>query len=66
MVRFTLLAVVSMSLLVPYVGGCSHEVAHSEQDRRTASGARVHEESTTYKNPDGTYTTEKSRSRTSN
>ncbi len=66
MIRFTFLAVVAMSLLTPYVTGCSREVAHSEHERRTASGARVREETTTYKNPDGTYTTEKSKSRTSN
>ena len=66
MVRLTLLAALSMSLLTPFVGGCSHEVAHSEHERRTASGDRIREESTTYKNPDGTYTTEKPKSRTSN
>jgi hypothetical protein len=65
MVRFTLLLFVCLSLVAPFAGGCAHEVAHSERDRSTSSGS-VHEESTTYRNPDGTTKTETVKSRNSN
>lgn len=40
--------------------GCSQEVSHSEKDKPNLFGGHTHEESTTYKNPDGSYTTEQS------
>jgi len=44
--------------------GCSEEVSHSEQDKPTWSGGTKHEETTTYRNPDGTISTEKKSSTT--
>jgi hypothetical protein len=44
--------------------GCAREVAHRETDRPNLLGGRTHEESTVYENPDGSYTTEKSKTRT--
>jgi hypothetical protein len=40
--------------------GCSQEVAHSEKDSPTLTGGQKHEQTTTYRNPDGSYTTEHS------
>jgi hypothetical protein len=34
---------------------CSHEVAHSESDKRGWFGEKKHTEDTVYKNADGTY-----------
>jgi ABC-type oligopeptide transport system substrate-binding subunit len=44
--------------------GCSEEVSHSEKDKPNLTGGHTHEESTTYKNPDGSYSTENSKQRT--
>lgn len=44
--------------------GCREEVAHTEKDRPNLTGGRTHEETTTYRNPDGSYTTEKEKSKT--
>ena len=44
--------------------GCSHEVSHTSKDTPTWTGGEKHEETTTYKNPDGTLSTEKSSSTT--
>jgi hypothetical protein len=46
--------------------GCSEEVSHSETDKpNILDNGRTHEEKTVYKNPDGTYTAEHSKTRTS-
>jgi hypothetical protein len=66
MKRFTTLTLFVLSFAPAMVGGCSREVAHTEQDKPNLLGGRTHEETTTYKNPDGTYTTEKSKTKTSN
>ena len=57
-------ALVLAFLLSPVIVGCSQEVEHHESDKPRLFGGRTHEESTTYKNPDGTYTTEKSKVKT--
>jgi len=44
--------------------GCSQEVAHKETDSPNLMGGHTHEETTTYKNPDGSYSTENSKQRT--
>ena len=33
--------------------GCSHETSHEEKTSPTWTGGQKHEETTTYKNPDG-------------
>lgn len=60
----------AMSVLAATMGagvlaiGCSQEVAHKETDSPNLTGGHTHTESTTYKNPDGSYTTENSKQRT--
>jgi hypothetical protein len=44
--------------------GCRQEVAHTETEKEGFFGGRKREEKTTYKNPDGTYSTEKRTERT--
>ena len=44
--------------------GCREEVAHKETDRPNLTGGRTHEETTTYRNPDGSYTTEHEKEKT--
>ena len=46
--------------------GCSREVAHTETDKPGWFGGSTHEEKTTYKNADGTYSTESQKSHTGN
>ena len=50
--------------LVTLLGGsvaCSHEIAHSESDKGNwLDSGTTHRESTTYRNPDGSISTEKS------
>ena len=61
--RFALL-IVGMLSFAPFVcGGCSEEVAHSEKDKPNLTGGKTHEETTTYRNPDGTYRTENTKER---
>jgi hypothetical protein len=51
------------ALAFPVIGAaCSHEVAHSESDKPGWFGGTKHEETTVYKNPDGTTTTEHEKS----
>ena len=40
---------------------CSHEVSHTETDKPNWSGGRTQEETTVYKNADGTTSTEHSK-----
>ena len=40
------------------LAACSEEVAHSEKTGKTWTGATKHEETTVYKNPDGSLSTE--------
>jgi len=48
-----------------FVAGCSEEVEHKETDKPNLIGyGRTHKEETTYRNPDGSYTTVKERERT--
>lgn len=44
--------------------GCSETVSHKETDKPNWTGGRTHTEETTVKNPDGSYTTEKSKTKT--
>jgi ABC-type oligopeptide transport system substrate-binding subunit len=62
--RIVFAAIAMLSLGVSLMSGCSQEVAHSESDKPRLFGGRTHEESTTYKNPNGTYSTEKSKVKT--
>jgi hypothetical protein len=49
---------------VAWTTGCSHEVSHSEQDKPGWFGGRTHQEQTTYRNADGSYSTESSKTHT--
>jgi len=42
------------------LAACSQEVSHTESDKPGWFGERKHEETTVYKNPDGTISTEHS------
>jgi ABC-type oligopeptide transport system substrate-binding subunit len=46
-----------------FVIGCSHETAHTEKTSPTWNGGTKTDETTTYKNADGSTTTEHSASR---
>ena len=62
--KYALLTVLSLSLVSPILVGCSEEVSHHETDKPRLFGGHTHEESTTYKNADGSYTTEHSKVKT--
>ena len=64
MKRMVVVALGAVLVGGPLLVGCSQEVEHHESDKPRLFGGRTHEESTTYKNPDGTYTTEKSKTKT--
>ena len=61
-----ILLIASLTLSsVGFLGGCSEEVEHKETDKPNLIGSgRTHKEETTYRNPDGTYTTEREKTRT--
>ena len=63
MKRHTILTwtLVGLVTLLGGVAGCSHEIAHSESDRGNwLDSGTTHKESTTYRNRDGSISTEKS------
>jgi hypothetical protein len=41
-----------------FFAACSQEVSHTESDKPGWFGGETHKETTVYKNPDGTITTE--------
>jgi hypothetical protein len=51
-----------IAVLLTLAGGlfaaCSKEISHTESDKPGWFGGEKHEETTVYKNPDGTITTE--------
>ena len=48
-----------------FLAGCGEEVEHKETDRPNLIGSgRTHTEETVTRNPDGTYTTEREKTRT--
>jgi hypothetical protein len=46
---------------MPFAGGCSHEVSHTESDKPGWFGGRTHTETTVTEHPNGTVTSESSR-----
>jgi hypothetical protein len=64
MKRFFACSMLAAMLAGGLTTGCSQEVAHSETDKPNLTGGHTHEENTTYKNPDGSYSTENSKQRT--
>jgi len=55
--------VLATALTVPMIGAaCSREVAHSESDKPGWFGGTKHEETTVYKNPDGSTSVEHEKS----
>jgi len=63
--RFLTVSMLASAMLAGGLAvGCSQEVSHSEKDKPNLLGGQTHEESTTYKNPDGSYTTEHSQQKT--
>ena len=59
-------SILSATLAIPLAvtSGCSHEVSHTESDKPGWFGGRKHEETTVYRNDDGS-TSVKSEKRTS-
>jgi hypothetical protein len=49
-------SILSATLAIPLAVtfGCSHEVSHTESDKQGLFGGTKHEETTVYKNADGT------------
>jgi len=41
-----------------FLGACSQEISHTESDKHGWFGEQKHEETSVYKNPDGTLSTE--------
>jgi hypothetical protein len=65
MKRFFAMSMLAASMVTGVLAiGCSQEVAHKETDSPNLMGGHTHEETTTYKNPDGSYSTENSKQRT--
>lgn len=65
MKRFLAIGMLGATLVVGgLAAGCSHEVSHTEKDKPNLLGGHTHEETTTYQNPDGSYSTEHSQQRT--
>jgi len=63
--RIVFAAVAALSLGATLLSGCSQEVSHTESDKPRLLGGHTHEETTTYKNADGSYSTEHSKTKTS-
>ena len=57
MKRFMPLIVAAVIGTSIFTIGCSEEVSHSQKDTPTLTGGQKHEDTTTYRNADGTYTT---------
>jgi len=53
---FMLAAMLAIPLAMTF--GCSHEVSHTESDKQGVFGGTKHEETTVYKNADGTTSVE--------
>lgn len=62
--RYIACVVLSAALLSPVLGGCDHEVSHSEKtSTNPLTGTQTTKEQTTYQRSDGsTYTNESSHS----
>jgi hypothetical protein len=55
-------SVVLLALACPFgLFGCSHEVAHTETTKNNWTGGQTHDETTVYKNPDGSVSVDKER-----
>jgi ABC-type oligopeptide transport system substrate-binding subunit len=61
---FLISTLTAITLAGGLAAGCSQEVSHQETDKPNLLGGNTHQESTTYKNPDGSYTTENSKQKT--
>ena len=54
----------ALTLPAAFTAGCAKEVSHTESDKPNMLGGHTHEETTVYKNPDGTYSVEHEKQRT--
>jgi hypothetical protein len=53
-----LILVATLAIPLAVTFGCSHEVSHTESDKPGWFGGQKHEETTVYKNPDGSTSVE--------
>lgn len=57
--KTTLRSLVAIAALSSaFLAGCSQEVSHTESDKPGWFGGSTHKETTTYRNPDGSISTE--------
>ena len=54
----TLILTAALAIPLAVASGCAHEVSHTESDQPGWFGGHKHEETTVYKNNDGTTTVE--------
>ncbi len=61
----TALALGTLLFSSAFVGGCAKETSHTESDQKNwLDNGHTKQETTTYQNPDGTSSTESSKTRT--
>ena len=55
-----------LTLMIALAGfsACAHEISHTESDKPGWFGGRTHQETTVYQNPNGTTSSESSKSTT--
>jgi hypothetical protein len=57
-IRYNILMLIAaLALPMALATGCSHEISHTESDKPGWFGGQTHEETTVYKNPDGSLST---------
>jgi hypothetical protein len=61
----TLILSATVAIPLALTPGCSHEVSHTESDKPGMFGGQTHEETTVYKNADGTTSVEHEKHSTS-
>ena len=54
----TLILAATLAIPLAMTWGCAHEVSHTESDKPGWFGGHKHEETTVYKNPDGSTSVE--------
>ena len=54
----TLILAATLAISLAVSSGCAHEVSHTESDKPGWFGGQKHEETTVYKNADGTTSVE--------
>ena len=53
-----LILTATLAIALGVTSGCAHEVSHTETDKTSPSGGHKHEETTVYRNADGSTSVE--------